>query len=388
MMRPDLRPEHYQLLIFLRIRDSASKNGRMETFSEINTPHYADHNIMRSKDLRIHHKTLSCLLTMVVTAAIGCGRSPDSAASPVTGASTADGSSASIRAVVTVGMVADLVRQVGGDRVNVVQIMGSGVDPHLYKATRDDVRLLMDASIVFYAGLMLEGRMTETLQRMEQQKPVVAVTEQIPESSLLKPDDAGDHWDPHVWMDIEAWSRCVGVIAERLALLDADGRNEYVSRAEALQQELAALHQYGQQCIQSIPADKRVLITSHDAFNYFGRAYGLEVVGVQGLSTESEAGLQRINELVDLLVDRRISAVFVESSVPRRNIMALIDGARSRGHEVTIGGELFSDAMGSPGTWEGTYLGMLDHNLTLVTRALGGSAPPRGFRGRLAAASP
>ena len=154
-------------------------------------------------------------------------------------------------------------------------------------------------------------------------------------------------------------------------------------RAQQLQDELRELHQYGMQSLSSIPPDRRVLITSHDAFNYFGRAYGLEVIGVQGLSTESEAGLRRINELVDLLVDRRISAVFVETSVPRKNIMALIDGAGSRGQQVTVGGELYSDAMGESGTYEGTYPGMLDHNITTVARALGGTVPENGLHGKL-----
>lgn len=323
----------------------------------------------------------------------GCGDSARPSAASDTAAGTAQPSSAAepgspqqrpIRAVVTVGMVADLVRQIGGERVEVTQIMGSGVDPHLYKATRDDVRRLMDAEIVFYCGLMLEGRLTDTLKQLQSSRPVIAVTERIPQSSLLQPDDAGDHWDPHVWMDVAAWSLCVDVIASSLSELDPAGRDTYAGHAAQLKDALVALHQYGRDCIQSIPQQRRLLVTSHDAFNYFGRAYGLEVVGVQGLSTESEAGLQRINELVDLLVERQVAAVFVESSVPRKNIMALIDGAAARGHQIVIGGELFSDAMGEPGTYEGTYVGMLDHNLTRVTQALGGTAPARGLHSQLA----
>lgn len=292
-----------------------------------------------------------------------------------------------LRSIASVGMVADLVRQVGGDRVEVRQIMGSGVDPHLYKATRDDVRLLMGAELIFYSGLMLEGRLTDTLIRIGNRKPVIAVTERIPQEQLLRPDGGGDHWDPHVWMDVEAWSMCVTVISDQLCLLDKASEHQFRARAEVLQAELKSLHEYGLKCINSIPRDRRVLITSHDAFSYFGRAYGLEVIGVQGLSTESEAGLRRINELVDLIVERRIAAVFVESSVPRRNILALIDGSKSRGQQVIIGGELYSDAMGADGTYEGTYIGMLDHNFTVVARALGGMAPERGFQGRLSPGS-
>lgn len=290
-----------------------------------------------------------------------------------------------VQAVATVGMVADLVRHVGGDHVDVTQIMGAGVDPHLYKATRDDVATIMAADIVFYSGLMLEGKMSDTLVTIGRRKPVYAVTELIPQDSLLEPDDFSGHYDPHVWMDVAAWSRCVDAVAAALSEFDPEHAEEYASNAREYRERLQRLHEYGQTSLGSIPESSRVLITSHDAFNYFGRAYGLTVLGVQGLSTESEAGLQRINELVDLLVDRKIQAVFVESSVPRKNIEALVDGARSRGHDVRIGGELYSDAMGAPGTYEGTYEGMLDHNITVVTRSLGGDAPAGGLNGQLTA---
>lgn len=288
-----------------------------------------------------------------------------------------------IRAVATVGMVADLVREVGGDRVEVVQICGSGVDPHLYKPSRDDVQSLLRADMVFYSGLMLEGKMTDTLSRMSGSKPVVAVTDVLDSATLLEPEGAAGHADPHVWMDVSAWSRCLDEVCDQLAAFDPEHAQEYRERAGSYREELSALHAYGLRVIGSIPESRRLLVTSHDAFHYFGRAYGLEVQGVQGLSTESEAGLQRINELVDLIVERQVSGVFVESSVPRKNIEAIVDGARSRGHEVRIGGELYSDAMGETGTYEGTYLGMLDHNLTMVARVLGGDAPVGGWGGEL-----
>jgi manganese/zinc/iron transport system substrate-binding protein len=288
-----------------------------------------------------------------------------------------------VRAVATVGMVGDVVRNVGGDKIEVTQIMGPGVDPHLYKATRDDVQAIMNGDIVFYSGLMLEGKMIDSLVKVARSKPVYAVTELIDEANLLEPDDFQGHYDPHVWMDVSAWSKCVDSAAKALGEFDPKNAETYQSNARDYSAQLAKLHEYGLKSIASIPEGSRVLITSHDAFNYFGRAYGLEVQGVQGISTESEAGLQRINDLVDLIVKKNVKAVFVESSVPRKNIEALVDGAKSRGHEVSIGGELFSDAMGEAGTYEGTYVGMLDHNITLVTRSLGGDAPERGMQGKL-----
>ena len=288
-----------------------------------------------------------------------------------------------IRAVATVGMVADIVRNVGQQHVEVTQIMGPGVDPHLYKTTRDDVQLIMEADTVFYSGLMLEGKMADTLVRIARRKPVFAVTELIDESRLLEPEGFEGHYDPHVWMDVAAWSTCVDVVAQALAEFDPPHAEEYRANAKSYQEELSKLHEYGKQSIGSIPQESRVLITSHDAFNYFGQAYGLEVQGVQGLSTESEAGLQRVNELIDLIVKRQVRAVFVESSVPRKSIDALVEGARSKGYQITIGGELYSDAMGEEGSYEGTYIGMLDHNITLVTRSLGGDAPPGGLQGKL-----
>jgi manganese/zinc/iron transport system substrate-binding protein len=280
-------------------------------------------------------------------------------------------------------MVADLVREVGGPHVRVQQLMGAGVDPHLYKVTRDDVRSILQSDIVFYSGLMLEGKMAATLEKIGRQKPVVAITQRLPKTELLEPDDAAGHFDPHVWMDVRAWEKGVPVVADALAQLDPAHRDEYFQRAASYQQQLIELDEYARRTIGSIPPEQRILITSHDAFNYFGRAYGLDVRGIQGLSTESEGGLKQVNAIVDLMVDRGIQAVFIESSVPRKNIDALIEGARSRGHEVAIGGELFSDAMGEPGTYEGTYVGMIDHNVTLTARALGGEAPPRGMAGRL-----
>lgn len=285
--------------------------------------------------------------------------------------------------VTTVGMVTDIVTHVAGERANVHGLIGSGVDPHLYYPTRSDVIALQNADVVFYAGLMLEGKLSGTLEKIGRVKPVFAVTEKIDPAYLLMPPGLEGHPDPHVWMDPLAWARCVEAVADALAQWDPAHAEEYRANAEAYVAACRELHQYGKRALATIPEHSRVLITSHDAFSYFGRAFGIRVLGVQGISTESEAGLQDINQLVDIIVARDVRAVFVETSVPARNIQALIDGARARGKTVRIGGELFSDAMGEPGTYEGTYIGMIDHNITTVTRALGGEAPPRGMQGKL-----
>ncbi len=320
------------------------------------------------------------LLWLVLPA--GCSGGVDAASDSGAGGEGGRGDSV-ITAVATVGMVGDIVRNVGGSHVEVVQLMGAGVDPHLYKATRDDVQTIMRGDIVFYSGLMLEGKMIDTLVKIARTKPIYAVTELIDASYLLEPVEFAGHYDPHVWMDVGAWSKCVDAVATALAEFDPPNAEEYRSNAESYRRQLARLDEYAKRVARTIPEDQRMLVTSHDAFNYFGRAYGLDVQGVQGISTESEAGLQRINELVDRIVDKKVKSVFVESSVPRKSIEAITRGAHARGHEVTIGGELFSDAMGSEGTYEGTYIGMIDHNVTLVARALGGQAPQRGMQGRL-----
>ena len=286
--------------------------------------------------------------------------------------------------VTTVGMVRNIVQQVAGDKAKVSGIIGSGVDPHLYKPTRSDVAALLEADVVFYSGLMLEGKMSDTFVKIATSgKPVFAVTEKIDESFLLSPPEFAGHHDPHVWMDPKGWMKAVEVVAESLSQYDAANASLYRQNADSYLAELRKLDEYAAKSLASIPEKQRVLITAHDAFNYFGRAYGIEVKGIQGISTESEAGLQDLNNLVQFIVDRDIKAVFVESSVAEKNVRALIDGARARGKSVAIGGTLFSDAMGAEGTYEGTYIGMIDHNVTVITQALGGTAPEKGMQGKL-----
>jgi manganese/zinc/iron transport system substrate-binding protein len=283
----------------------------------------------------------------------------------------------------TVGMIADIVKQVAGDRARVTNIIGTGVDPHLFNPTRGDVAVLLKSNIVFYAGLLLEGQMTDILHKISRKRPVYAVTELLEDSYLIQ--DAGtNHSDPHVWMDVRGWMKVVEVVAASLSEFDPANAADYKKNAAAYLAKLEQLDGYARKVIGSIPAAQKIMVTAHDAFRYLGRAYGIEVMGIQGLSTESEAGLKDINRIVDTLVERKIPAVFVESSVSDKNVKALLEGAGSRGHQVKIGGELFSDAMGKDGTYEGTYIGMIDHNSTTIARALGGQAPAGGLNGKLA----
>ena len=291
----------------------------------------------------------------------------------------------SLSIVATTGMIADAAREVGGDLIEVQALMGPGVDPHAYRQTRSDIVALTRADLVLWHGLYLEAQMEDFFADLSQQRPVVAVADQLPTNLLLAHDDYDGRYDPHVWMNPNLWTQVVLQVRDALTEIAPDHANTFEANADAYTAELARLAEYKTQTLSTIPAEARVLLTAHDAFNYFGAAYGFEVMGIQGISTESEAGLARISELVDLLVDRQIGAVFVESSVSDRNIRALIEGAAARGHEVTIGGELFSDAMGPEGSYEGTYMGMIDHNVTVITTALGGTAPERGLDGRLSA---
>ena len=289
-----------------------------------------------------------------------------------------------INVVTTVGMVGDIVKHVAGDKVQVRNIIGEGVDPHLYKTTRNDVAELLNADVVFYSGLMLEGKMADVLVKVAAKgKPVYAVTELINEAYLLQPSEFAGHFDPHVWMDVEGWMKAVEAIVRAMEEFDPAHVDYYKNNAQDYLRTLSQLDNYAKKSLSSIPEKSRVLVTAHDAFNYFGRAYNITVMGIQGISTESEAGLKDINNLIDLIVDRQVKAVFVETSVADKNVKALIEGAQRKGAALRVGGTLFSDAMGRPGTYEGTYVGMIDHNITTITRALGGTAPDGGMLGKL-----
>lgn len=285
--------------------------------------------------------------------------------------------------VATTGMVADAASRVGGDLVQVRALMGPGVDPHGYRQTRSDIVAMTRADLVLWHGLYLEAQMEDFFADLGEKRRVVAVAEGLDRETLLAHEDYEGRYDPHVWMDPRAWDAVV--VAVRDALSDAmpDGAGTFAANADAFRAEIADLATYADAAMAQVPEDSRVLVTAHDAFNYFGRAYGFEVIGIQGISTESEAGLNRISTLVDTLVERDIKAVFVETSVSDRNMRALIEGAAARGHDVSIGGSLYSDAMGGAGTYEGTYLGMIDHNVTTIARALGADLDAAGMAGKL-----
>jgi len=309
----------------------------------------------------------------------GCGEAPAASGEMRAGPATYP-----YHITTTTGMITDIVRRVAGDLAEVEGIMKEGVDPHLYLPTRGDVAKLSRADVVFYNGLNLEGKMSDVFVRIASAgKPVFPVTEALSETGDYVMTTPLQHFDPHVWMDVRGWIAAVGVVQRKLSGFDPKNASVYESNALAYIDELEKLDEYARESIRSIPQKQRVLITAHDAFNYMGRAYGIRVRGIQGISTESEAGVKDINDLIDLIVNKNIQAVFVETSVSDKNVRALVEGARARGHKVKIGGTLFSDAMGRAGTYEGTYIGMIDHNVTTIVRALGGEAPEKGMQGRL-----
>ncbi|NOD63835.1 MULTISPECIES: metal ABC transporter solute-binding protein, Zn/Mn family [unclassified Ruegeria] len=292
---------------------------------------------------------------------------------------------APLKVVATTGMIADAARQVGGDQVEVTGLMGPGVDPHAYRQTRSDIVAMTRADLILWHGLYLEAQMEDFFHDLERKRAVVAVAEGVDKSKLRAHDDYADKYDPHVWMSPVLWREVVLEVQDALTNVRPEAAGVFAANAQAHLADIDRLAAYAEDVLSSVPENSRVLLTAHDAFGYFGQSYGFEVLGIQGISTQSEAGLNRISELVDLLVDRQITAVFVESSVSDRSIRALIEGAAAKGHKVTIGGELFSDAMGAEGTYEGTYIGMLDHNITVIGGALNGDAPGRGMDGKLSA---
>ena len=275
-----------------------------------------------------------------------------------------------IKVVATTGMVADLVKNIGGERVEVTALMGPGVDPHMYKASERGVIHMSESDVVFYSGLHLEGAMTRVLERLDRIKPTTAVADGIDPSRLLsKAGTSGAH-DPHIWFDVTCWMDAARTVHRRLVELDSLHAGVYDANLDNYLAQLQDLHDYVLSMAQTVPIEQRVLITAHDAFSYFGRAYGFEVRGLQGISTVTEAGAADVQQLADFIVRRRIPALFIESSVPRRNIEAVQAAVHARGYDVTIGGQLFSDAMGSPGTPEGNYIGMVRHNIDTIVAAL------------------
>ncbi len=277
-----------------------------------------------------------------------------------------------INIVTTTGMIKDAVENVAGnnDNVEVIALMGPGVDPHLYKATQGDLEKLTNADIVFYNGLHLEGKMGEVMEKLGHLKPVIAISSEIPDSMLRAvPGFQGTH-DPHIWFDVHLWEEAVKTISGFMQEYDSANAGRYSTNGEKYLLNMDSLHAAVKIKIAEIPQAQRVLITAHDAFGYFGDAYGIEVRGLQGISTVSEFGLRDVTELVNFIISRKIKAIFVETSVSQRSINAVVEGCQQKGWDVKIGGSLFSDAMGAEGTPEGNYLGMVSKNVETIVHAL------------------
>jgi manganese/zinc/iron transport system substrate-binding protein len=308
-------------------------------------------------------KRLALPTFLAALVAAGCGQQ-------LSGPVSANPAGEQMQVVATTGMVGDAVEAVGGDRIDVTTLMGPGLDPHVYKASEGDVIELAEADAVFYNGLHLEAKLADVFERMRSRVPTYAVAEEIPPSRLLAPPGFSGAHDPHVWFDVRLWMKAVERVRSALSELDPEGAPEYRRRAAAHLRKLATLDRYVRRQAQRVPARQRVLITAHDAFNYFGRAYGFEVRGLQGISTVSEAGTGDVRELADFIAERRIPAIYVESSVSPRAIEAVREAVRSRGFDVRIGGQLFSDALGEPGTQAGTYPGMVRHNVDTIVGGL------------------
>lgn len=308
-------------------------------------------------------------LLWILPLCILAGCTPESPATPDAVAARYQGAGP-IQVTTTVGMLASLVDRIGGDRVRNTTLMGAGTDPHLYKTTPGDVKRLRSSDIIFYCGHHLEGKMADTLSKLSRQVPSHAICEKVPTAELLHEEGSKDTVDPHLWFDVTLWARCAQHVEEALCTFDPEHAAQYRSRGAACAAELQQLHVWVQQQIATIPAEKRVLVTAHDAFRYFGRAYGIEVLAIQGLSTESEASLHKVNELVNLIVTRKVPAVFIESTVSEKNVRSLIEGCQANGHTLTIGGTLYSDAMGAADTDGGTYDGMVRSNVRAIVNAL------------------
>ncbi|UQZ36675.1 manganese transporter [Paenibacillus sp. PK3_47] len=301
-------------------------------------------------------------LTLLVTA---CGTNTNG-----NGDAAAGSGDNRITIVTTISQIADPISVIGGDKVDVLSLMGPGVDPHLYNATQGDIAKLDRADLVLYSGLHLEGQMNEVFEEIGKTRPTLAISESIPEEELLK-DEQGDI-DPHVWFDMDLWKQALDNATEELKQLSPEDAQYFDDNRSAYFAQLDTLNAESKAKLAEIPEGKRTLVTAHDAFGYFGRANGIDVVGLQGLSTEDEIGVSDINDTISLLTQYNIPAVFVESSINPKSIEAVIEGAKSKGLEVKVGGELFSDAMGEAGTPEGTYLGMYKHNVETIYAALSG----------------
>lgn len=275
-----------------------------------------------------------------------------------------------LKIVTTTGMIKDAVEHVVGDKAEVVALMGPGVDPHLYKATQGDLEKLTSADVIFYNGLHLEGKMGEVFEKLGRLKPVIAVAGNISESKLRTIPGFDNTHDPHIWFDVKLWEEAVKAITSFMIDYDSASKQLYQANSDRYLKQMDSLHTSVKEQLQQIPEQQRVLITAHDAFGYFGDAYGIEVRGLQGISTVSEFGLKDVTDLVNFIMSRKIKAIFVETSVSQKSINAVVEGCNQKGWQVKIGGSLYSDAMGAAGTPEGNYLGMVSANVNTIVTAL------------------
>jgi manganese/zinc/iron transport system substrate-binding protein len=308
-------------------------------------------------------RRLLALLGAVALAALvaGCAES---------GADAGDVADRKVRVTTTTNFITDLARQIGGDRVEVQGLMGPGVDPHLYKASAGDVERLGEADLVLYGGLELEGKMGDVLAELGERRPTVAVTRDMPRDELRGEPGFPGRYDPHVWFDVRLWMHAARTAADALADVDPQHRATYESNLKAYLRRLTALDEYARKRLATVPRERRVLVTSHDAFHYLGARYDLDVVAIQGVSTATEATTADVERVARLIAERGVKAVFVESSVPPQTIEAVLASARRQGGDARIGGELFSDAAGEEGTPEGTYEGMVRHNVDTIVEGL------------------
>lgn len=272
----------------------------------------------------------------------------------------------------TTGIIGDAVKNIVGDSAIVSTLMGPGVDPHLYKVSQGDLSKLMNADLILYNGLHLEGKMGEVLANLKKQKVTIAVAEGLPKNKLRNVSGFSGTYDPHIWFNVDIWKQAVHYIGQQIAQNDSSNASYYLNRLQEYENELDALNEWVGQQIATIPEEQRVLITAHDAFGYFGEAYDIQVEGLQGISTISEPGLKDISEITSLIVKRRIKAIFVESSVSQKTVKSVVEGAREKGQQVEIGGTLYSDALGEEKTPAGTYVGMVKENVNTITKALKG----------------
>lgn len=274
-----------------------------------------------------------------------------------------------LRVVTTTTMITDLVKQIGGDLIEVRGLMGSGVDPHLYKASEGDVTKLTNADIIFYNGLHLEGKLVEVFEKMKNKK-TVAIADALDKSTLIGSEYFASNYDPHIWFNVDYWKQATNFVVNTLSETLPEQKDFFESNGTDYIEQLDALKAKITNTIATLPLEKRILVTAHDAFNYFGAYFNFEVVGLQGLSTATEAGVQDVQNLAAFIIERQVKAIFVESSIPKRTIEALQAAVLSKGHEVTIGGTLYSDALGDADTAEGTYLGMFEYNVNTIVNAL------------------